>query len=163
MPSSTAHVLTGRVLWKIFILCTVVLAGCTSIQRTPARLYALDDGKVIHVELYRLSVGHGQATGRLPDGGVLEGSYSLRSTPTPPDNSQPVASTMDTSDLSWAERYGYNRGGAHPPRGTGTLTGAAGFTMHFVIYSIDVENGYGTGLARDGKGTWYRLHIGKPD
>lgn len=163
MPSSPAHVLTGPVLGRIFVLCALVLAGCTSIQKTPARLYALDDGEVIHVQLYHLSVGHGRAMGRLPDGSVLEGTYRLQPASTSPGGDQTPASKPDSTDLSWAERYGYNQAGARPPRGAGTLTGAAGFTMHFVIYSIDVENGYGTGLARDSKGTWYRLHLGEPD
>lgn len=144
-------------------MCTMVLVGCSSIQKTPARLYALDDGQVIHIQLYRLSVGHGRATGTRPDGGVLEGTYSLMPASTAPKGGGTSAPEPGSADLNWAQHYGYNQGAAHQPRGTGTLTGAAGFTMHFVIYSIDAETGYGTGLGRDNKGEWYRLHVGKPD
>ncbi len=165
MPSSRANSLCASVIWKALIFWVIALTGCTSIQKTPARFYALNDGKIIHVQLYHLNNGHGRATAVMPDGRVLEGDYSLTPASGHPEGqgTHPAEPGSGQADITWAERYGYTKAADPHPRGTGTLTGDAGFNIHFVIYSINIGGSYGTGLGRDSTGTWYRLYIGKPD
>ena len=165
VPSSRANSLCASVVWKVLVLCVAALTGCTSIQKTPARFYALNDGKIIRVQLYHLNDGHGRATAMMPDGSVLEGNYSLASVSdhSAEQGAHPAAPESGRADITWAERYGYSTAADPHPRGTGTLKSGTGFNIHFVIYSINIDGGYGTGLARDNKGTWYRLHVGEPN
>jgi len=149
----------------IFCLCALLLAGCSSVPKTPARLYDLDNGQVVKIELYHLRNGHGRVTGIMPDGKVLEGKYALNSPPlqTSGNNDTRSNAGQATADTIWAIRYGYTRGSQQPPIGSGSVTDKSGYTMHFVLYSIDTATGYGTGLGEDSNGAWYRLHVGKQD
>jgi hypothetical protein len=163
MPSSRAKPRSTLVALRAICICGIALAGCTSIPKTPARFYALDGERIIKVDLYRLNEGHGQATGKLPDGRLLRGDYDLTAASSTPHDDQSTAAQSGAVALSWAEQYGYTDASDPHPRGSGTLSGDNGFSMRFVIYSIDTASGYGTGLGRDNTGTWYRIHVGEPD
>lgn len=152
--------------WKLIVagLCTTLLFGCTSIPKTPARLYNLSTGDLIKVNLFYFQRGHGHAVATLPDGTRLEGRYAV--VPTASRNPRDSAAAVDLhapgDPARWAEHFGYSRSAAPRPLGYGVLTGKAGDTLNIVFYSIDTRRGYGTGIARDNRGTWYRIHIGHP-
>lgn len=149
--------------FTVFGICTLLLAGCASAPKTPARLYDLDNGRVVKLELYHLHNGRGRVTGVMPDGRVLEGKFALNSAPPPTagDNNTAGKAGQNATDTTWAVKYGYTQASQQRPVGSGSVSGKAGYTLRFVLYSIDTAAGYGTGLARDSNGTWYRLYAGR--
>lgn len=156
----------GKVVWAMAAwLCAGLFAGCSSIPKTPARLYNLNNGQIIKVQLYYFNNGRGTATAVMPDGTVLKGKYSLvtqEHTTHDGKNAGRDLKMPPIDDAEWARLYGYG-GGVPQPVGYGSLTDDAGFTLQLVLYSVDRSHEYGTGLGRDSRGTWYRVHVGKLD
>jgi len=133
--------------------CVFLFAACSSIPKTPARLYNLTNAELIHVKLFYFKRGYGRASATLPDGSALDGRYAM--TPAAPNTSPGTG--IDRA--AFAKVYGYNRGTDSHPVGYGVLSNDAGITLTMVFYSVDTLHGYGTGLARDNRGDWYRVHI----
>lgn len=138
------------------LLTTYLLAlgGCAAVNHLPARLYRLDTGTVVQATLYGFRDGGGRMQAILPDGRTLTGRYAL--------SGHPGATAPPASDAPlWAQVYGYSSGTDAQPAGAGRMSDAAGDVLDVIIYRIDPARTYGTGLARDGGGHWYRVHLGK--
>lgn len=141
----------------MIVACASLFAACSSIPKTPARLYNLTNAELIHVKLFYFKRGYGRASATLPDGSALEGRYALARAGRPARDTSP-GTGIDRA--AFAEVYGYNRSTDSHPVGYGALSNDAGITLTMVFYSVDTLHGYGTGLARDNRGDWYRVHIG---
>lgn len=122
---------------------------------------------MINVKLYHFPRDKGEAMAELPHGKTANGNYILASKITQPmdvefahgDSNERMISMPDQSD--WAEMYGYTSTIEPEPVGSGMFVSDDGMSMRMLLYSVDSEKAYGTGIARDNKGNWYRVHVGK--
>lgn len=146
-------------------VCASLFAGCSTIPKTPARLYNLNNGQVIHAKLFYFKRGYGAATAVLPGGLVLKGTYALTSTgghfPRPP--AAPVDPRAGLEGADSPRVFGYTGGYHTRPVGYGALSTHSGISLRFVLYSVDPAHRYGAGLGRDNRGDWYRVHVGDLD
>lgn len=169
LPPPAPHLKVGPVrgtgpAWRLLAVtvCAGLFAACSTIPKTPARLYGLDNAELIRVKLFYFGRGYGRATATLPDGGTLQGRYAVASTDQTPGRRAAVMADLDTvtQRAEYARVYGYNRSRDSHPVGYGMLSGDSGTTLTIVLYSVDPTHRYGTGVARDNHGNWYRIHIG---
>jgi len=139
-----------------------LFAACSTIPKTPARLYSLDNAKLIHVKLFYFGRGYGKASATLPGGATLSGHYAVASGGQPPGRRAAVMADLDTVARrgEFSRVYGYNRSIDSRPVGYAILSDGAGLTLTMILYSVDTTREYGTGVARDNRGRWYRIHIG---
>lgn len=153
-----------RPVWRLLAVaaCAGLFAACSTIPKTPARLYGLDNAELIHVKLFYFGRGYGRAAATLPDGSTLQGRYAVTSADQSPGRRAGVLADLDTvtQRAEYARVYGYNRSRDSRPVGYGILSNDSGTTLTLVLYSVDPTHHYGTGVARDNHGHWYRIHIG---
>lgn len=151
------------------ITCSLVISvffySCTSIPSVPARFYNLNNGEIIKVKLYHFPRDKGEAVAELPHGNTANGNYILASKVTRPIESQrqDADERMITmpDDKAWAEMYGYSSNIESQPVGSGVFINENGVAIRMLLYSVDTRRAYGTGIARDNEGNWYRVHIGR--
>jgi len=152
-----------------FLFLAVLLSSCVTTKPTSGRLYNLEDGSIIQIELSNYFEGFGRASGKLKGGELLFGEYTLKlraNKPRPHQSPPIIGSTASKSiipkkdDPSWSEIYGFSSGAEAKPVGTATLIGNKGSIVNIVFFSADTHRGVADGIARTNKGTWYRVHIG---
>lgn len=164
LPNTGTVLRAVRPPWRLLAFaCVCLAAGCSTVPKTPARLYDLDNAQLIHVKLFYFKRGYGHATAVLPDGGALHGRYAVAPPGAGPARRAAVMADLDTVPRrgAFARVYGYNRSLDSHPVGYGRLSSdGADITLTMVLYSVDNARGYGTGVARDNRGHWYRVHIG---
>lgn len=162
-------------------LFSILFSGCALTKDSAARLYNLHNGEVIHVRLYDFYRGHGRMSAQLPDGEELNGEYTItkrdhQEMPLPPSIMQPnseksimesepedrtQASSSQKDVKSWSEVYGFGGSASAKPAGTAIAIGNRGTVLEIVLYSANIQNGFGDGVGRDNKNNWYRIHIGE--
>jgi hypothetical protein len=143
-----------------------------------ARLYDLQTGQVLHIQLNGFSEGRGALSGRLPDGEELTGEYRVSNSeghPSPQIHYPMASGNASVSDAkeqerpdiardqpgkSWTEVYGYGPNSDAVPVGTGVAIGNRGTVVELVFYRANLRDRDGDGVGRDNKGNWYRLQVG---
>lgn len=146
------------------LLFAVLFSGCSAIQtaETPARLYNLDSGDVVSIQLHKFQSDGGRATGVMSTGETLEGEFSLMGENPNLTKGKDLqrSGLMKSAETTWSEAYGFSTSAKATPLGTGTLVGSQGTVLQLVLYTADKWEARGDGVAKDNHGNWYRLHIG---
>jgi len=163
--------------WKkvLAVVFCLSLAGCIPANRLPLRFYNLQSGQVIPAELTNTHDNRGSITATLPDGKSLTGEYSVveytgrryrfekfMSGGKKSEVEKPLASELPETDAKlWPDVYGFGRAATAKPVATATLVGNQGTVIEVVFYSLNLDNGSGSGVGRDNAGNWYRVYVGE--
>ncbi len=167
----------GRVFCLGYLLSAVLVAGCATPMSSSARLYNLENGRVVILHLHSFSNGRGKLSAILPDGEEANGEYHISAKDLAPvvlsrpavgeDHSgveleEKSSAVRDQKAMrSWPEVYGYGPNSNVGPIGTGIVVGNRGTVLEIVLYSANLRDGDGDGVGRDNKGNWYRVQIGE--
>lgn len=160
----------------ILLFLTIFMCSCVTTKPISGRLYDLQDGSIIEIELSNYFEGYGKASGKIKNGEHLSGEYTLNNRTTrqiphvspgslfsgasKSDVPESKSSIPEKGDPSWQEIYGFSPGSDARPVGTATLVGDKGSIVNIVFFSADTHRGVADGIARTNKGKWYRVHIG---
>ncbi len=163
--------------WKkvLTVVFCLSLAGCIPANRLPLRFYNLQSGQVISAQLTNTADNRGSITATLPDGKSLTGKYSVveytgrtyrfekfMSGGKKSEVEKPfVTEPSETDAKLWPDVYGFGRAATAKPVATATLVGNQGTVIEVVFYSLNLDNGSGSGVGRDNAGNWYRVYVGE--
>ena len=161
---------------KIYAVAFCVsLAGCIPMNSLPLRFYNLQSGQVISAQLTNTNDNRGSISATLAGGESLTGEYSVieyfgrryrsetfMSSGQKSEVEKPLESELPETDTKlWPDVYGFGRAATAKPVATAILVGNQGKVLEVVFYSLNLDNGSGSGVGRDNSGNWYRVYVGE--
>ena len=163
--------------WKkvLTVVFCLSLAGCIPANRLPLRFYNLQSGQVIPAQLTNTHDNRGSINATLAGGESLIGEYAVveyfgrryrfEGFATKGQKSEvekPLATKLAETDAKlWPDVYGFGRAATAKPVATATLVGNQGTVIEVVFYSLNLDNGSGSGVGKDNAGNWYRVYVGE--
>lgn len=170
----------------VFISSILFLSGCyTRVERTKyiyseLKLYNLNSGERIILEIDDVYEQSGKLFGKLKNGDELNGDFYL-SGPNPIRKPYYIEyKAMEMNDFvnkkvgddkkeynysenfiktSFPELYGYTKNTNISPIGTAVVVSENNFLIEIVFYKIDFQRRIGDGIAKDNKGNIYRVYL----
>jgi hypothetical protein len=157
--------------WSVLFLLAWAAYGCAS-RVVPGRLYSLDRPERSTMTFQFSGQRNGIARASLPSGETLTGEFVIwvqRSGAFDAKAWEEVGGRIKSgdrsADMEWPVVYGYgSKSEEVDPVGSAVLVGNSGTTLEIVLYHAVYDASLvGDGLARDNKGDWYRVMLGKLD
>ena len=150
------------------LLIIIFLTQCYRMDAS-LRLYNLNDGKIIEIPIAQGLGMQGKVTDYRLEDESFSGEYLFQSSAPKYNYRSFFNGTEDKSveplsgkstDISFAEIYGFSKNAVANPVGSMVLLGNKGTIIDVVFYTFVYDRGTASGVGKDNKGNIYRVYIG---
>lgn len=173
----------------VVLLLVLIISGCyTRVEKTKElyselKLYNLNNGERIILEIDDVNNNSGKIYGELKNGSNVEGEFYLDGPKYPRYQNQPMIQTKkvgllsefinkkignDKSKSNYSEEfikssfpvlYGYSNNSNVTPIGSCVIISENDLLIESIFYKIDFERRIGDGIAKDNQGNIYRVYL----